>query len=162
MYVSIAISTVSIWFGVVFFSVHICSSCAAYQSWRIWWWEYTHRSVIITSWRHFHFPNQLLWVEHLYSYFQSCTANKSLGYRFPPFCNCPLFMHIWAIQKCLHFQKCTNITLFQTPSLLPSKWQAKIFGFQNMGFTLHTIYCTTTKINPSFKPVWYVTNDSFG
>ncbi len=41
---------------------------------------------------------------------------------------------------------------------LPSV-QTNIFGFQNMGF-MHNIYCATTKINPYFKPVWYLTSDS--
>ncbi len=44
---------------------------------------------------------------------------------------------------------------------LPSV-QANSIGSKNMGFTQHNIYCATTKINPSFKPVWYVANDNFG
>ncbi len=52
-----------------------------------------------------------------------------------------------------------TVHFFRPPP--PSRWsvQTNIFGFQKMGFT-HNIYCATTKINPYFKPVWYVTSDS--
>ncbi len=41
---------------------------------------------------------------------------------------------------------------FFRPPPLPSV-QTNIFGFHNMVFTQHNIYCATTKINPYFKPV---------
>ncbi len=51
---------------------------------------------------------------------------------------------------------------FSDPLPPPLKvYRPTIFGFQNMGFT-QNIYCPTTKINRYFKPLWYVTNDSFG
>ncbi len=54
-----------------------------------------------------------------------------------------------------------TVHFFRPPSLSPSSVQTNIFGFHHMGFMQHNIYCETTRINPSFKPVWYVTNDSF-
>ncbi len=69
--------------------------------------------------------------------------------------------YLSTIQKCQHFHQCTNSTFFQTPPPSPPSVQTNIFAFQNMSF-LHNIYYATTEINPSFKPIWYVTNDSFG
>ncbi len=45
----------------------------------------------------------------------------------------------------------------------PSPWsvQTNIFGLPKYGFT-HNMYCATTHIYTSFKPIWYATNDSFG
>ncbi len=40
-------------------------------------------------------------------------------------------------------------------------YRPTIFGFQNMSFK-HNIYYATIKTNSSFKPIWYVTNDSYG
>ncbi len=59
-----------------------------------------------------------------------------------------------------------NVNIFMSVQTVhffrpPPSVQTNIFGFQNMGFT-QNIYCTTTQINPYFKPVWYVTSDSLG
>ncbi len=51
-------------------------------------------------------------------------------------------------------------TFSDPPSPFPPSVQTNIFGFQNMGFT-QNIYCVTTKINPYFKLVWYITSDRF-
>ncbi len=59
------------------------------------------------------------------------------------------------------FMSVQTVHFFRRPRPSPPSVQTNIFGFQNMGF-MHNIYWATTKINPSFKPVWYVTNDSFG
>ncbi len=59
------------------------------------------------------------------------------------------------------FMSVQTVHLFRHPPPSPPSVQTNIFGFQNMGFT-QNICCATTKINPYFKPVWYVTSDRFG
>ncbi len=50
------------------------------------------------------------------------------------------------------FMNVQTVQFFRPPPPSPPSVQTNIFGFQNMGF-MHNIFCTTTKINPSFKPV---------
>ncbi len=50
------------------------------------------------------------------------------------------------------FMSVQNVHFFRLLTPSHPSVQTNIFGFQNMGF-MHNIYCATTKINPSFKPV---------
>ncbi len=50
------------------------------------------------------------------------------------------------------FMSVQTVHFFRPPPPSPPSVQTNISGFQNMGFT-HNIYCATTKINLSFKPV---------
>ncbi len=59
------------------------------------------------------------------------------------------------------FMSVQTVHFFRLPPPSPPSVQTNIFGFQNMGF-MRNIYCATTKINPYFKPLWYVTSDRFG
>ncbi len=52
------------------------------------------------------------------------------------------------------------VHFFRPPPPSPPSVQTNILSFQNMGFT-QNIYCATIKINPYFKPIWYVTSDRF-
>ncbi len=70
------------------------------------------------------------------------------------FWNVRMHVSLGAIPKCLHFHKCTNSELFQTPS--PKSVQANTFGFRNWGLTQRT------KLTNCQACLIHVTNDTFG
>ncbi len=75
--------------------------------------------------------------------------------------NLELMLHLGAIQKCQHFHECTNY-IFSDPLPPPLQVYSPTFLVSKICVSRITFIVQQQKINPYFKPVWYVTSDRFG